>query len=108
MTNHEIAERFQEIADVLEIKGENTFKIRAYRRAVETIEALAEPLSELDARGELDRLPGFGDAIVRKTRDFMSTGTTKLYEEIRSAVPAGVLKMAAVPGIGPKTANTLW
>jgi DNA polymerase (family 10) len=108
MTNHEIARRFQQIADTLEIQGENPFKVRAYRRAVEAIEDLAEPLSEIEARGQLAEIAGFGEAIVAKTRDFLTTGTTKLYEQIKHAVPAGVLQMAAIPGIGPKTAKTLW
>jgi DNA polymerase (family 10) len=108
MTNHEVAVRFQRIADTLEIQGENPFKVRAYRRAVEAIENLTEPLSEIETRGELAQIPGFGEAIVGKTRDFLKTGTTKLYEQIKGAVPTGVLQMAAIPGIGPKTAKALW
>ena len=108
MTNHEIALRFQRIADTLEIQGENPFKVRAYRRAVEAIEELSEPLSEVETRGELAEIPGFGEAIVAKTSDFLHKGTTKLYEQIKDAVPTGVLKMAAIPGIGPKTAKALW
>src|SRR5690349_5118754 len=108
MTNHDIAQRFQQIADTLEIQGENPFKVRAYRRAVEAIEDLVEPLSEIERRGELEDIPGFGEAIVAKTQDFLTKGTTKLYEQIKDAVPPGVLKMAATPGIGPKTAKNLW
>lgn len=108
MTNHEIARRFQQIADTLEIQGENPFKVRAYRRAVEAIERLTEPLAEIEERGELGEIEGFGEAIIAKTRDFLRTGTTKLYEQIKDAVPTGVLRIAAVPGIGPKTARTLW
>lgn len=108
MTNHEIARRFGRIGDILEIQGENPFKTRAYRRAAETIESLGEPLAALEARGELANVPGFGEAIVAKTRDFLRTGTTKLYEQLKDAVPSGVLQMAALPGIGPKTAKALW
>lgn len=108
MTNHEIARRFARIADTLEIQGENPFKVRAYRRAVEVIEGLSEPLTEIESRGELADIAGFGEAIVAKTRDFLKTGTTKLYEQIKDAVPPGVLAIAAVPGIGPKTARALW
>jgi DNA polymerase (family 10) len=100
--------RFQRIADTLEIQGENPFKVRAYRRAVEAIEGLAVPLAEIETRGELAHIAGFGEAIVGKTRDFLKTGTTKLYEQIKDAVPTGVLQMAAIPGIGPKTAKALW
>ncbi|MBC8102139.1 MAG: DNA polymerase/3'-5' exonuclease PolX [Cytophagales bacterium] len=108
MTNHEVARRFERIADILEIQGENPFKIKAYRRAVETIDALYEPLESIEARGGLGEIPGFGEAIVAKTRDFLTTGTTKLYEQIKDAVPPGVVQMAAIPGVGPKTAKTLW
>ena len=108
MTNYEIARRFTRIGDILEILGENPFKIKAYRRAAETIEELTEPLSEIDARSGLDAIPGFGPAIVAKTHDFLTIGTTKLYEQIKDAIPAGVVRIAAVPGIGPKTAKMLW
>jgi DNA polymerase (family 10) len=108
MTNHEIARRFHRIGDILEIQGENPFKVRAYRRAAEAIDALTEPLADIEARGGLAEISGFGEAIVAKTRDFLRTGTTKLYEQIKDAVPEGVLAVAAVPGIGPKTAKQLW
>lgn len=108
MTNHEIARRFTQIGDILEIQGENPFKVRAYRRAAEAIDDLVEPLAEIAARGELERIPGFGEAIIGKTRDFLRTGTTKLYEQIKDAVPPGVVEMAAISGIGPKTVKTLW
>jgi DNA polymerase (family 10) len=108
MTNHEIARRFERIGDILEIQGENAFKVRAYRRAAETIDELVESLADVEARGELATIPGFGEAIVAKTRDFLTTGTTKLYEQIKDAVPEGVVRMAAIPGVGPKTVKTLW
>ena len=108
MTNYEIARTFERIGDILEIQGENPFKIKAYRKAAETIDELAEPLADIDARGGLDAIPGFGAAIVQKTRDFLQSGTTKLYEQIKNAVPDGVLQMAAVSGVGPKTAKALW
>ena len=108
MTNFEIARKFTRIADILEIEGENPFKVRAYRRAAEVIENLPEPLAEIDARDALDTIPGFGEAIIAKSRDFLRTGTTKLYEQIKDKVPDGVVQMAAIPGIGPKTVRTLW
>ena len=83
MTNHEIARRFERIADILEIQGENPFKVKAYRRAAEVIDALYEPRESIEARNGLGEIPGFGEAIVSKTRDFLKTGTTKLYEQIK-------------------------
>ncbi|MDX1934854.1 MAG: DNA polymerase/3'-5' exonuclease PolX [Capsulimonadales bacterium] len=108
MTNHEIARRFQQIADILEIQGENPFKVRAYRKAVETIEDLDDSLADIAARNGLGDLPGFGEAIISKTQDFLDTGTTALWDRIKDSVPSGVVAMASLPGIGPKTAKALW
>lgn len=108
MTNTEIASRFTRIADILEIQGENPFKIRAYRNAASTILDLEEPLSALNERGVLPELPGFGEAIIGKTQDFLSTGTTALYERVKDTVPVGVVRMATIPGLSPKTVKTLW
>lgn len=108
LTDLEIAARFDRIADVLEIQGELSFKIKAYRRAADTIRELEDTLSDLDARDALKEIPGFGEAIIAKTRDFLTRGTTPLYERIKDAVPSGVVTMAGVPGIGPKSAKALW
>lgn len=108
MTNYEIARRFEAIADILEIQGENPFKVRAYRVAAETIDELEDELATIHAHGKLRELPGFGEAIASKTADFLATGTTAIWERIKDSVPAGVVKMASVPGVGPKTAKALW
>ncbi len=104
MTDTEIARRFRQIGDILEIKGENPFKIKAYRTACDTIEALEDNLADIDARGELQNIPGFGPAIVGKTREFLSTGTCELWEKIKSDVPSGVIQLAGIRGVGPKVA----
>nr|WP_309688476.1 helix-hairpin-helix domain-containing protein [Armatimonas sp.] len=108
MTNYEIARRFEAIADILEIQGENPFKVRAYRVAAETIDDLEDDLATIHERGKLRELPGFGEAIASKTADFLATGTTAIWERIKDSVPAGVVKMASVPGVGPRTAKALW
>ena len=104
MTDTQIARRFRQIGDILEIKGENPFKIKAYRTACDTIEALEDNLADIDARGELQNIPGFGSAIVGKTREFLTTGTCELWEKIKTDVPAGVIQMAGIRGVGPKVA----
>lgn len=104
MTDTEIARRFRQIGDILEIKGENPFKIKAYRTACDTIEALEDNLADIDARGELQNIPGFGPAIIGKTREFLTTGTCELWEKIKSDVPAGVIQLAGIRGVGPKVA----
>ena len=108
MTNTEIANRFTRIADILEIQGENVFKVKAYRNAAATILDIDEPLAALSERGILGDLPGFGEAIVGKTRDLLTSGTTALYERIKDTVPPGVVRMATIPGLSPKTVKTLW
>ena len=104
MTDTQIARRFRQIGDILEIKGENPFKIKAYRTACDTIDALEDNLADIDARGELQNIPGFGPAIVGKTREFLITGTCELWEKIKSDVPAGVIQLAGIRGVGPKVA----
>jgi DNA polymerase (family 10) len=106
--NGDIARIFEHIADVLELQGENTFKVRAYRNAVETLQGLPEPVARIAAEGRLDDVPGFGEAIRGKIGDILKTGTTALYERTREAVPAGVLAMLTLPGVGAKTVRQLW
>lgn len=107
-SNGDVAQIFQHIADVLELQGENTFKVRAYRNAVETLQSLPEPVTQIATEGRLDDIPGFGEAIRGKVADILKTGTTPLYERTRNAVPAGVLAMLTLPGIGAKTVRQLW
>jgi DNA polymerase (family 10) len=104
MTDTQIARRFRQIGDILEIKGENPFKIKAYRTACDTIDALEDNLADIDARGELQNIPGFGPAIVGKTREFLSSGTCELWEKIKTDVLAGVIQLAGIRGVGPKVA----
>lgn len=109
VTEREIAARFRAIADILEIQGEVVFKVRAYRVAADTIDSLED--NELFERHEsktLKDLPGFGPAIVSKTSDFIETGTTAIWERVKDAVPEGVVELASIPGIGPRTAKSLW
>lgn len=109
MTDREIAARFRAIADILEIQGELVFKVRAYRIAADTIDGLEDDeLTERHEAGTLKDLSGFGPAIVSKTSDFLTTGTTAIWERIKDSVPLGVVQLASVPGIGPKTAKALW
>ncbi len=83
-TNSEIADVFEQIAGILEGRGENPFKVRAYRNAVRTLEALSEPAAQIAARGELKKIGGFGDAIAGKTQEILSTGTCELYERLKA------------------------
>ena len=76
MTNHAIARSFTLLADLLELEGENLFKVRAYRKAADTIDGLTESLEAIAARGELESIPNIGKAIAEKIEDICRTGTT--------------------------------
>jgi DNA polymerase (family 10) len=106
--NGDVARIFARIAAVMEIQGENAFKIRAYRNAVETLSHLSEPVSALAREDRLAEVPGFGDAIQAKIKDILSTGTTPLYERLKDKVPEGVIEMLELPGVGAKIVRQLW
>jgi len=95
-TNSGVADVFEQIAQMLERQGENPFKIRAYRNAVRTLEALAEPVADINARGDLKKIAGFGEAIVGKTQEILATGTCALYERLK-AEEAAVPPVEVVP-----------
>ena len=104
-TNDEIAELFLNLGALLEMKGDSPFKIRAYRRAAETIGQLAFPLSEAVRDGRnLTAIPGVGKAISDKIIELLATGRVETYERTKAEVPEGVLNLVTIPGIGPKTA----
>jgi len=104
-TNEDIARTFDNLASLLELQGENPFKIRAYQRVVRVIEHLPRPLAQLVAEGEdLRQVPGVGEAISSKIVELLTTGSMKAYEEAKAHFPPGVLTLMDVPGIGPKTA----
>jgi len=110
MQNSEITRLFEELADLLEIKGENPFRIRAYRNAARTIGDLPESVSKIlgDSSRHLEDLPGIGKDLAGKIKTIVATGTIPQLEELRSEVPAGVVEMLKVPGLGPKKAAALF
>lgn len=95
-TNFEVADVFEQIALILEGRGENPFKVRAYRNAVRTLENLTEPVAAIGARGELKKIGGFGDAIAGKTQEILATGTCELLERLK-AEDAAKAAAEAVP-----------
>ena len=104
-SNDEIAELFENLGALLEMKGDSVFKIRAYRRAAETIHQLAFPLAQAVQDGQkLTGIPGIGKAISDKIHELVATGKVQTYERTKSEVPEGALALLAIPGIGPKTA----
>lgn len=106
-TNTEAAELFREIADILDVLGER-FKPEAYRRASRSIESLTEELAQVAARDELRSIPGVGEAIEEKVREYLRTGRIDYYDRLQKEVPAGILALLRIPGLGPKTARRFW
>jgi DNA polymerase (family X) len=104
--NDEVAQAFEELADLLMIAGGDRFKILAYRRVAEEIRAQARDISTMDDK-ELAGLRGVGKATSSKIREVLKTGTMAKLEEARAAVPSGIREMTALPGLGPKTALLL-
>ncbi|MCZ7592409.1 MAG: DNA polymerase/3'-5' exonuclease PolX [Kiritimatiellae bacterium] len=107
--NTEIAEAFEEIANLLEIRGENPFRVRAYRNAARTISDLGEELSDRVERGEeIVGIPGIGKELALKIGQMVITGRITQLEELRQAMPPGLLDMLRIPGLGPKRVKTLY
>jgi DNA polymerase (family 10) len=107
MLNQEIAKIFNEIADLLEIKGDNPFRIRAYRRAALNIESLPKKIENL-SKDELLRIPGIGADLADKIQNYINTGEVQALTDLKKAIPEGLLNIMSVPGIGPKTAKLLF
>ncbi len=108
MRNQEIATFFKNIADILEIKGENPFRIRAYRKASQNVENLAEDIGLLSKKGELSNLPGIGKDLTAKIEEILETGTLKFYEDLKKDIPPGLVAMLSIPGVGPRTAKIIF
>ena len=108
MKNAEIAIVFENIADLLELKGENRFKIRAYARAAETIRHLPEEMELMHKEGkDFKDVTGIGDAIAAKSMELITTGRLRFYEDLKAQFPEGIINLMDIPGIGPKTAYRL-
>ena len=107
MKNSEVAKVFQDIADLLELKGENPFKIRAYQRVVRSIEHLPVEVEQLVKEDRLKEVPGVGEAITGKITELVTTGHLGYYEKLKAEFPEGISALLDVPSIGPKTAMLL-
>ncbi|MCJ7575624.1 MAG: DNA polymerase/3'-5' exonuclease PolX [Dehalococcoidia bacterium] len=108
MNNSEVVKVFQDIADLLELRGENVFKIRAYQKAARAIEHYPRELEAMVEEGDnLRSIPGVGEAIAKKTTELITTGKLGYYESLKAEFPRGITNLLAIPGIGPNTANKL-
>lgn len=108
MENAQIAELFDEMADLTELKGGNEFRVRAYRAAAGTIRRLPDRLADLVERGEdLSELPDIGEGSADKIEEILETGTCDRLEDLRTEVPPALADLMRVPSVGPKTAMRL-
>ncbi|MCU0642749.1 MAG: DNA polymerase/3'-5' exonuclease PolX [bacterium] len=103
MKNQEIAHVFENMADILELQGEISFKVNAYRKASRLIKDLQEDIEQLAHEGKLRELPGIGDALVKKITEYLDTGKINKYEEISKDVSPELLSLLNIQNLGPKT-----
>jgi len=102
MTKEKIAQVLTEIATLLDLKGENPFKSRAYVNAARSIESITRPLEEVFAAESTERVKGIGDSLHEKICELVATGKLQYYEDLKASVPEGLVAMLSIPGLGPK------
>src|SRR5947207_14965308 len=108
MDNARVAALLNEIALLLEMKGENVYRIRAYQRAAETVRSLGEPLPTLRARGDLAKQPGIGPSLAETIEQALDGRPIALLEELHGSFPPGVATLTGVPGVGPRLAARVY
>ncbi|MFH1429261.1 MAG: DNA polymerase/3'-5' exonuclease PolX [Candidatus Margulisiibacteriota bacterium] len=108
MTNHDIAQILDEIGDILDILGDNSFKVRAYHNAARNVESLSGDIKTLVAENRLHDLKGIGDALTQKITELVTTGQLRYYNELKSSIPPGLLELLRIPNLGPKKVKALY
>ncbi len=108
MNNPQIATILDQIADLLDFKGENPFRVNSYRRAARSIRDLREDVAALAERDELCNVPGIGTAMEEKVREFLTTSQVKAHQELMASFPPSLPKLLEIPGLGPKKIAVLF
>ena len=108
MDKKEIAEVFEEMGALLDLKGENPFRVRAYYNAARMIDGLQQDLGTLIKEGRLTEIKGIGKDLATKITELYTTGKLKSYDELKASMPQGLLDMLKIPGFGPKRAKILY
>ncbi len=108
MRNSDVARVMEEIGGLMRLRGDNTFKIRAYENAARAIRELDKPLDRLLAEGRLRAVPGIGAAIEKKIADYAATGAVPLHQKLLDEIPASALELLDVPGLGPRRARAAY
>jgi len=106
--NKRLSALFDEIADLLEITGEQSFRVNSYRRAARAFKDLTRDITELAASGALAEVPGIGKGTLEKVQQFLATGKVDLHDELKAQVPAGLPALLQIPGLGPKKVALFW
>jgi len=107
-TNPSVAAALRELADYAEMAGEDFYKVRAYRRAADTLATWPEDLRALAEAGRLRTIPGVGEAIEKKVTQFLASGHIEALDRLREEIPPGVLTLRRIPDVGPRTAFRLY
>jgi len=107
MKNKELADLFNKMADILEFKNENPFKISAYRKASRIIGDLTQDIEEIAESGQLKDVPGIGEGMAEKIVEYLKTGRVSKYEEVRKGVSNELIAIMEIPGMGPKTLSMI-
>lgn len=108
MTNADVVRAFEELADLMEIAGEDGFRVNSYRRVARGVDDLAADINDLAARGELATIPGVGKGSAEKIAELLKTGKLAARDEVAARVPVTLLELLQVPHLGPKKAAALW
>jgi DNA polymerase (family 10) len=108
MDKDQIAEILVEIGILLDLKGENPFKSRAYGAAARVLESMSEPLSKVIAENRLGEIKGIGEAIQKKIIELHANGKLPYYDELKASIPAGLFALLQIPGLGPKKVKALY
>ncbi len=108
LTNQELANTFRTIADLMEIKGENIYKILAYRKAADSLSNLGQDVNEIWKQGKLTEVDGVGKAIAEKIDELLTTGHLEYLDKLEAEVPASLAEELKVPDLGPKKVALFW
>jgi DNA polymerase (family 10) len=106
--NADVAAMLNRVADLLEIRGENFFKIRAYREAVRQLDNLTTEVEDMIKEGRLKDVPGIGEAIEKKIVEYVTTGQLEFLTRLEAEIPPALLEITRVPGLGPRTAKDIY
>ncbi|MBZ0279181.1 MAG: DNA polymerase/3'-5' exonuclease PolX [Anaerolineae bacterium] len=108
LTNRDIADIFENVATLLEIKGEIIHRVLSYRRAGETIREMARDLRAIAAEGTLTEIPNIGKTLAEKIVEMLETGKLEFYERLSAEIPPGLVSVVHINGVGPKKAKLFW